>query len=92
MLRILNPSEKGAENSSSQAPTVVARRFYLAQPALPWVYIFVTSDVLANVLMYISSQAAVDIYHAALSLPPRPLRLRPRFSIPSFPMVPLLSP
>ena len=74
LLRILNPSEKGAETSSSQAPT--ARRFYFTELAVPLVYIFVSSHVLANVANAAPSQATVEIHHAALSSLPQPRGLR----------------
>jgi hypothetical protein len=47
LLRTCDPGEMAAETRSSQAPT--ARRFYFTAPAGPWVYIFVTSHVLAHV-------------------------------------------
>jgi hypothetical protein len=49
------------------------RRFYLAKPAVLFRYIFVTSHVLATLLMHLRWQATVDIHHAALSFLPRPL-------------------
>ena len=39
----------------------------------------------STLLMHLTSQATVDLYHAALSLLLRLLRLRPRTSVPSFP-------
>ena len=86
--RILNPSEKAAENQSqSSADRLTARRFYFAELAVPLVYIFVSSHVLANVANAAPSQATVEIHHAALSSLPQPLRLPPRVSIASFPGV-----
>jgi hypothetical protein len=52
LLRILNPSEKGAETRSSQAPTADRRplaAFISRGLAVPLVYMFVSSHVLANV-------------------------------------------
>src|SRR5271154_2827762 len=54
-----------------------ARRFYFTELAVPLVYIFVSSHVLANVANAAPSQATVEIHHAALSSLPQPLRLRP---------------
>jgi hypothetical protein len=76
--RILNPSEKGAETSSSQPPTA-DRSLLLFHGSLPspLVYMFVSSHVLADVANAAPSQATVEIHHTALSSLPQPLRLRP---------------
>src|SRR5947207_10400791 len=49
-----------------------ARRFYFTELAVPLVYIFVSSHVLANVANAAPSQATVEIHHAALSSLPQP--------------------
>src|SRR2546423_189241 len=54
ILRIHNPSEKGAETRTS-------RRFYFTELAVPLVYIFISSHVLANVANAAPSQATVEI-------------------------------
>jgi hypothetical protein len=73
--RILNPTEKGAEARSSQAPTADPRRFYFTAPAVPFgLYIRQIPRPCQHLLMHLQSQATVDIHHAALSSLPRPLQ------------------
>jgi hypothetical protein len=77
-------------------PVPVKRRplaaFISREFAVPLVYIFVSSHVLAHVANAAPSQATVEIHHAALSSLPQPLRLPPRVSIASFPRVQQVSP
>ena len=81
-----------AETGSGQAPSSVARRFYFAESAVHLVYIFVTSQALANV----ANAPPVAALPSTSTTPLCPFLLgcsdcAPRVSIPSVPEVPLVS-
>jgi hypothetical protein len=78
LLRMHNPGKKAAETRSSQAPTSDRSPLLFGGTCRAlWVIYSSHPTPSPTLLMHSLAQAAVDIHHAALSLLPRPLRLRP---------------